>query len=165
MMDCRDEQKGCQGWRRGGRKKGRDRKKTETGRERIGERGSRRSQGGLTVIYVAVGSLASCLIKVVSPDRGRAAKLLTRKFSRQSPRLPPYSALVFIPFPATRITLRQTSACSRRTANRSYQNHRDVFGIDVDRSMNSTDNLSNKTEAERWRKICRIAANWALIYG
>jgi hypothetical protein len=78
----------------------------------MGERGSRRSQGGLTVIYVAVGSLASCLIKVVSPDRGRAAKLLTRKFSRQSPRLPPHSALVFIPFPTVRVTLRQTSACS-----------------------------------------------------
>lgn len=47
------------------------------------------AEGALTVIYVAVGSLASCLIKVVSLDRGRAAKVLTRKFSRQSPRLLP----------------------------------------------------------------------------
>lgn len=42
------------------------------------------AEGALTVIYVAVGSLASCLIKVVSLDRGRAAKVLTRKFSRQT---------------------------------------------------------------------------------
>lgn len=47
------------------------------------------AEGALTVIYVAVGSLASCLIKVVSLDRGRAAKVLTRKFSRQSLRLLP----------------------------------------------------------------------------
>lgn len=56
------------------------------------------SWGGLTVIYVAVGSLASCLIKVVSLDRGRAAKLLTRKFSRQSPCLLLRSTSVFAPF-------------------------------------------------------------------
>lgn len=58
-----------------------------------GERGGGSSfspgvAGKVTVIYVAVGSLASCLIKVVLLDRGRAAKLLTRKFSpAASPRL------------------------------------------------------------------------------
>lgn len=67
--------------------------------------GSRRSRGGLTVIYVAVGSLASCLIKVVSLDRGRTAKLLTRKFSQQSPRFLPHStsALAVFSLPSASI--------------------------------------------------------------
>lgn len=78
-------------------------RKCERDRNDEDEGGSWRSRGGLTVIYVAVGSLASCLIKVVSLDRGRAAKLLTRKFSRQSPRLVlrPTSSFVlpFLAFP------------------------------------------------------------------
>lgn len=89
------------------------------------------AEGALTVIYVAVGSLASCLIKVVSLDRGRAAKVLTRKFSRQSPRL---LARVLVGFYLLSLHLREhiigalsLPPCTSEWSRQNCQNIRDTL--------------------------------------